>query len=666
MPCLLDIPPELVLGVSRYLDEDDVNWFCQTNRFFYALLNPQLYREALPKLGPFRLNPGPLAWAAQHGKEACVRKLLKAGVPPNTGWESWKPIMLAAQNGHANVVKVFLEFGVDPNPRTGFNEISTYFGNPLTAAAENGHEDVVRVLADHGVDLEFTDIYRYPVITDEDIIIEQPICLATMNKHVPIIKFLLERGCNPHELGPQGDSAVSCAATLDLDIFKMFVEAKPDLKLIDYDPNPVQNAIEGGNAAAAEFLLKEEPGLMPSDINVFQLFNLAAPHSSELSRFLLERIDVDETIRKGSRDEYRHLVLGAASAGLEDLMKRLKEGGCLSKRSPDQELHQPLCAAIKGGRVEMVKLLLDYGADPNSQRSHPLEGVMECPVPRSEELSKITMLLLQRGSKLSPEDGLDIYFIHDALHSFKTLDVFKCLLETCFSEETTGMDIDEILDNAVSRGEDAFDVVLAHFKIKLQPGYAGHQDALVSAAIEGNAAIIKRFLDAGFDVNSRELDDPMEYSTKKLNLLALVATGQDGEKHNNRRAADLLLEHGADVEGVDHPGQDSSLFTLCASSDEFEAGIAKGVKLLLDLGANPFFVSRTGETVLDAAAGVHVMGNMEHDLAVVKTLIDHFEAQGDAAFQKIKQSVARAAATSSEEIAKILWRYYWRGVYPCP
>jgi FOG: Ankyrin repeat len=241
MPCLLDIPPELVLWISQYLDWDDINWFCQANRCFYDLLNPRLYREAVPKSRPSDLNgSGALDWAAKHGKESCVRKLLKAGVLPDSGREEWKPIMLAAQNGHANVVKMFLEFGIDPNPRTGFHEEKAWFGNPLTVAAYNGHEEVVRVLADHGVDLEFTDIYRYPEIPYEDIVVDQPIYLATMNKHVPVIKLLLERGCNPHEPGPQGDSAVSCAAAQDIDIFKMFTEARPALKFTEYKPNPTQ------------------------------------------------------------------------------------------------------------------------------------------------------------------------------------------------------------------------------------------------------------------------------------------------------------------------------------------------------------------------------------------------------------------------------------------
>jgi ankyrin repeat protein len=669
MPCLLDIPPELVLWISQYLDWGEINWFCQANRSFYDLLNPQLYREAVSKSRPSDLNgSGALDWAAKHGKESCVRKLLKAGVPPDSGREEWKPIMLAAQNGHANVVKMFLEYGIDPNPRTGFHEEKAWFGNPLTAAAFNGHEEVVRVLADHGVDLEFTDIYRYPEIPYEDIVVDQPIYLATMNKHVPVIKLLLERGCNPHELGPQGESAVSCAAAQDFDIFEMFTEARPDLNFTDYKPDPLNSAIEGGNVAAAKYLLKEAPGLLPPDMSVLQLFDLAAPHSVELAKLLLEQIDVEEVIRKGSRDEYRHLVLGAASAGLEDLMKRLGEGSCLSQRTPDQELYQPLCSAIRGGRVAMVKLLLDYGADPNSRRMHPLEEIMECPTPRSEELSQIAMLLLQRGSRLSPRDGLDLDFIHDALHSFKTLEVFKCLLETGFIQDPPLSKIELILEDAVSRGEDAFEIVMAKYNIQLQYDSPGQNEALASAAVQGNAAIIKRFLDAGFSANSREVAEA-PVNSKPLNLLALVATGQDDpEIKKDRHAADLLLENGAEIDDVLLPElEDSSLFTLCSLSENFQFGISKGVKFLLDLGANPFFTSHNGETVLDAAARVDDISVEQRDIAVVRVLIAHYENLGDAAFEKVKESVVRAASqTNSRVIARDLWHYYWRRMYPCP
>lgn len=655
MPCLLDLPPELILGIYKCLEyESDLNGFSQVNRFFYDLVNPQLYRRVL-SVTRFGLHSA-LDWAAEHGKEACVRRLLEAGVPPDSGVRPWKPIMLAAQNGHVNVVKVLIDFGVDPNPQAGFNrETPLWYGNPLTAAAENGHEEVVRLLADHGVDLEFTDIYRHPIISHEEIKVEQPICLATMNKHMPVVKFLLEKGCNPHEYGSQGNTAVSHAASLDLDILKMFIEARPDLKLSEYDPNPLENAVERGNIAAAKFLLKEEPGLLPSGLGAFQLFQFAALHSPEFAKLILKRLDLEKAIRKGDRGEYRQLVIGAASAGLEDVMKRLKESGCLSQRSADHELNAPLCSAIQKGQVGMVKLLLDYQADPNSRRNHPLEVVMECPAPHSEELTEITKLLLQRGSV--PPDDLDRSFNYDALHSFKTLEVFQMVLDEHLN--LGDMDdnmVDQILLDTVSRGEDAFDLVVRHFNIELQPGREGHEEILTHAAIQANAPILKRFLDAGFDVNSRELGDDSD-DLQRLNLLALAATAQDNDE--DRRAVDLLLEHGADIEGIDEPGQASSLFMLISASHEFERGISKGVKLFLDLGANPYFTNKNGDTPLSEAARVM-------DLAVVKVLIEFFEKQGDAAFKRIKESVVRVASTTkSQTISRLLWRYYWPRVYPC-
>jgi len=89
---LLDLPTELLLSISKCLEyETDVNGFSQVNHFLYDLVNPQLYRHDAFD------HDSALDWAAQHGKEACVRRLLKAGVPPDWGMEEWQPIMLAAK-----------------------------------------------------------------------------------------------------------------------------------------------------------------------------------------------------------------------------------------------------------------------------------------------------------------------------------------------------------------------------------------------------------------------------------------------------------------------------------------------------------------------------------------------------------------------------------------
>lgn len=219
--------------------------------------------------------------------------------------------------------------------------------------------------------------------------------------------------------------------------------------------------------------------------------------------------------------------------------------------------------------------------------------------------------------------------------------------------------IDEILLDSVEREEGAFEIALAHFKIELQPGREAYQEMLVRAAAHADVPVLKRFLDAGFDVNSRELDYDDPYDFPRLSLLGLVVTGQHDDERV-RQAANFLVERGADIEGLDETGQTSSLFMLVSISNEFEASTSKGVKLLLDLGANPFFINEDGDTALTEAAELS-------DISIVKVLVEFFEKQGDAAFQQVKESVVRAATTTpSPQISKLLWHYYWPRVYPCP
>jgi len=437
---------------------------------------------------------------------------------------------------------------------------------------------------------------------------------------------------------------------------------------------------------------------VPSGRRAFELFQLAAQiQSPEFAELILERIDVEKALRKGNWTECRHLVLGAASAGLEDLMKRLKEVGRLFKQSPGSELNLPLCSAIEKGRVGMVKLLLAYGADPNGPRPlqrnlhslrhnpHPLQRVLDAWLlfpeehsPPLEAYKEITKVLRQRGAVL-PDDW---DFFNGSLISVKTLDVFHMMLEEC--RDLDDCRINELLRESVKQGEEAFELALTHLKVELQPGREAHQEILAQAAIYVDVPILKRFLDAGFDVNSRELGNG-EDGFQRLTLLGLVATAQPDETDREtaeffgepdayiedpvstarwdekvRQAADLLVERGADIEGLDETGQTSSLFTLVSVSHEYELSISKGVKLLLDLGADPFFTNRNGDTALTKAAQLA-------DISIVKVLVEFFEQQGDAPFQQVKESVVRAATTThSPQISKLLWHYYWPRVYPCP
>ncbi|RAL15870.1 uncharacterized protein BO97DRAFT_440485 [Aspergillus homomorphus CBS 101889] len=77
---LLDLPVELLLQISSYMDEHDIASLIRTSRAVHNLLENELYRHHIA-----RTNGVALLWAAKHGKEQLVHKLLDHGADIEIG-----------------------------------------------------------------------------------------------------------------------------------------------------------------------------------------------------------------------------------------------------------------------------------------------------------------------------------------------------------------------------------------------------------------------------------------------------------------------------------------------------------------------------------------------------------------------------------------------------
>ena len=86
-----------------------------------------------------------LAWAAMRSNTGIAELLLNAGAEPDLANElGVGPLSLAIQNGSAAMVHLLLENGADPNVRRENGE------TPLMTAARMGQADVMKLLLDHG------------------------------------------------------------------------------------------------------------------------------------------------------------------------------------------------------------------------------------------------------------------------------------------------------------------------------------------------------------------------------------------------------------------------------------------------------------------------------------------------------------------------------------
>lgn len=91
----------------------------------------------------------PLWLAASQGDAMMIKTLLEGGANANEQLPLGRsPLMLAARAGSVDAVRVLLDHGADPNARE--NERGT---NALTQAADQGHAEVIAVLIENGADV---------------------------------------------------------------------------------------------------------------------------------------------------------------------------------------------------------------------------------------------------------------------------------------------------------------------------------------------------------------------------------------------------------------------------------------------------------------------------------------------------------------------------------
>lgn len=186
------------MQIVSYLSPPDLNVLLQTNSSLFHALNGQLYHSNV-----WNDNASAVWWAAQHGVESTLHRLVAAGA--DFCWESnfWHctdrigtrgvftgrsrpdvynrqvrdhPIGHAARHGHVRFVDCLLALGVSINYKDSDGN------SPLALAARGGHLDLVRFLVSRGACQLSVDRWG-----------ERPIRLAATEGHQEIEDFLLQK-----------------------------------------------------------------------------------------------------------------------------------------------------------------------------------------------------------------------------------------------------------------------------------------------------------------------------------------------------------------------------------------------------------------------------------------------------------------------------------------
>ncbi len=482
-----------------------------------------------------------LHWAALNGDVDLTQMLIVAGanVRATTRLGSYTPLYLASQKGNGRVIQALLKGGSDVKAGT------TNGTTPLMAAAASGDIDAVRTLLDAGADVNEADGVRA----------QTPIMYAAASNRAAVIELLASRGADL-----KVTNKVSDLANLSREN-------------AGFGGNP-QGGIPGGGQGApgaqgAPAAARRGP--MPGVDRNYQLNELIIAQGG-LTPLLY-------AVRQGYRESTDAL---------------LKAGADVNQPSKGDRT-TPLVMAIINGHFDLAVSLIENGANVNTPSANgvtPLYGVLNVewapkalyPQPRAHMQQKtgyleLMKLLLDKGADPNARLKMKVWY-------------------SGYSFDLSG--VDEIGASVFWRAAYASDVAAMRMLV------AAGADPNVPTMKPAGRARVGDMLETREVIDQSGLP-PVPVggpSVTPLHAAAGVGYGEGFGANSHRFAPTGMLaavkylveELGADVNAADHEGN-TALHHAAARGDN------EMILYLVSKGANVKAVDREGRTTVDMANG---------------------------------------------------------------
>ena len=342
-----------------------------------------------------RTNPDgstPLQWAVYNGDVAEAKRLLRAGANVATANKyGASPMTLAADVGNAEMLKVLLEAGANadsPNPDGQ---------TALLAVARTGNVEAAQILLQHGATVDAKEKWGG----------QTALMWASARRHPEMMQLLISKGADvnarsidrnyqrhiqaegrPKNLDSGGLTPLlyaareNCMACVDV-----LLKNKADINLPDPDSvSPLLVAIMNANWDLAKQLIAAG-----ADVNQWNIFGETPLLTSIDLRTRIDggRASIDQPNQTKGIELVKLLLERGADPNFQLFFQPANARGVVYTRGVT-----PLMRAAVNADAEVVKLLLDHGADATVQtadRQTPIHAVLagRAPEPQALELIKV-------------------------------------------------------------------------------------------------------------------------------------------------------------------------------------------------------------------------------------------------------------------------------------
>jgi len=379
-----------------------------------------------------------LHWAVRRDDVAAAEALIKAGADVKvTNRYGVTPMALAAMNGSAAMIRRLLDGGADPNTATPGGETA------LMTAARTGKTDAVALLLDRGANVQ----------AKETVHAQTALMWAVLENHAEVVNLLLARGADinarTNVTMPKGEYVPARAGGAS----GTGIIRQRALPTADGGMTPLLFAVRDGNVAMVRLLLDRGGDINQSSGN----------HTSPLLIALLNgQVGIaTELLTRGAdpnvADDYHRAALFAAidlrnfnhekytdlSTDGRDPLPLIKallaKGANPNLRTDTVPVHglmqfdaswvnfdgqTPFVRAALSGDIEVMRLLLQGGADPNLATTQGTTALMAAAginwIPGQTyshgeaEYVEAVKLCLERGADVNAANSLGFTAMHGA------------------------------------------------------------------------------------------------------------------------------------------------------------------------------------------------------------------------------------------------------------
>ncbi|XP_050405831.1 transient receptor potential cation channel subfamily A member 1 homolog [Patella vulgata] len=314
-----------------------------------------------------------LSFAAMRGNEQAAQDLLsfRKSTHPNIREEinieaqdlqGITALHLVAIHNQVEIARMLIESGA--NLRCCDKEQST----PLHHACSEGNIEIVKMLFEAGAKTPEGWVMISNMVTDTDI--EQSTCLhlAVDNGHYDVCRLCLEKRADvnvprKHYMHPLHLAAVSG----EIRIVQLLVDNKARIDVLnDEQATPLHKAAQFNHCEVVKFLVDRKAKINCRDKDNYTPLLLAATYGrTECVELLLEK-NADYTVV--DKDDKTAIYLAAEENRLQTLRTLLSDSRMKELiNTGDKYSNDPLHVAAKEGFLDIVKCLLENGADLDSK-----------------------------------------------------------------------------------------------------------------------------------------------------------------------------------------------------------------------------------------------------------------------------------------------------------